>query len=114
MALVQCPECGQSVSSAAATCPQCAYPMHQSGTGAGRLNPKHTGRIITTERTGKGLKFQKLLAALLMFSGVITWIVGASDPRHKQQGVIVAGVCMVAFSLVWYLYIRAAAWWRHG
>ena len=33
MALIQCPECGQDVSDAAATCPGCAYPIASGSVG---------------------------------------------------------------------------------
>ena len=40
MALIECPECGRDVSSSAAACPSCAYPV---GTGTPPVPPRAVG-----------------------------------------------------------------------
>lgn len=107
MGLVRCPDCGGSVSTSAAVCPACGCPM------GGRLNPVHSGRVVTTEATGKGLKLQHILATLTLIAGVTMLMVGVqSEPAQEETAVI--GGLVAMFALGWLVLIRFLRWWRHG
>ena len=47
MALIECPECGREVSSSAAVCPECAYPV---GAGTPAVPPRAMKRLLTKQR----------------------------------------------------------------
>lgn len=129
MAMVQCPECGTSVGSAAAACPQCAYPISQSGLRAGKLQPVATGRVVTVEKTGKDIKLQMLLAKLLATVSALALLVGvgmfvvalnAKDGiNHESQiagGLLLAlgGLLGVVLGIILKWYVGAKRWWRHA
>lgn len=109
--LGSCPSCNADVSILAPACPRCGHPFHQSGLAAGHLKPRHTGQVVTTERTGKDLKAQGCLAALMLMAGLVTLIVGANA---RQEKAVLWGVLMLLVSIPWVLYVKAATWWRHG
>lgn len=108
MALVNCPECNTAVSSKASACPSCANPMNQSGLRAGRLDP-----VVAIEKTGKGLKLQRLLAFTLLFAGVVVGCVGF-NVQPLNQSLVTKGSVMFSAALGWLLIVRWKTWWRHG
>lgn len=111
MALINCPDCGVKVSSAAPACPHCGCPMHQSGMRTGKYNPRHTGQIVAVEQTGKGLKLQRAVAVLLLIVGFTVLFVGI---QTEAGGAMAWGAVMTGISLPWLTYVRLARWWRHG
>jgi hypothetical protein len=100
----------------AATCPQCAFPIHQSGLRAGRLNPSHSGRIVTTEKTGKGLKAQQLLAVCLLITSVtmLCFLASESSKGNDLDIRLAAWGLSTFISVCWLAYVSVAKWWRHG
>lgn len=44
MALMQCPECNRSVSTRAASCPGCGYPINDRG--AGSIDSNVAGKVV--------------------------------------------------------------------
>ena len=69
--LIECPECGREVSSKAAACPECAYPL---GSGKSRRLAHGGGG----SRGGGGLEVAKQLLGRTIFGGIllasgITW-----------------------------------------
>jgi hypothetical protein len=86
------------------------------------LNPIHTGRIVTTEKTAKSLKLQQLISTLLLLASV-TWllivIIGAMnreppDFRGNEGFSVAIAAVLFLLSLAWRIYVRIATWWRHG
>ena len=108
--LIACPACNASVSNAAPTCPKCGHPFVQSGFTHG-LNPRHTGQVVTIEKTGKGLKLAGVLGALVLIVSVVMVIVGLQEGSKDFPAIwIVLGV----LSLIWLLIVRVLTWWKHG
>jgi hypothetical protein len=99
------------VSEAAGACPRCAHPMNQSGVRVGRLNPVHTGRIVAIEKTGKWLKFQRLVSTLGTIAGIVVAIVGANKQNYMMLGFGMAGAVVCC---AWWIMVRILTWWRHG
>ena len=105
MALVDCPECGTKVSSAAFACPRCAFPMQQS-----TLKPTPTGQVVTTERTGKDLKAAGCFWGLLLVASVFVLISTAS----QQTVVTFLAWIATTVSLIALIRVKVLTWWRHG
>lgn len=101
MALVKCPECKREVSSAAAACPQCAYPLNSAGM---------RGKVLT-EQTGKKYKGQIVMSVLGLFLGVIIAIVGAATGLEPVTGL---GIFTCMACLAWLVTVKFLAWWQHG
>ena len=80
MALVKCPECGNQVSTAAASCPKCGAPIASPGI--------HTP-LATVQRTSKPLKAQGCLSTVVIFIGLA--VLGAGSPSGNRSGQAEAG-----------------------
>jgi len=99
MALIACPECGGQVSTSAATCPACGYPI----------------QAVTIEATGKKWKSMQLAGGLIMAVGVFG-IVGsclASMHRSEPTAGLPIAATVVALGLVLVAGGRLGAWWHH-
>jgi uncharacterized membrane protein YvbJ len=101
MALQNCSECGNEVSSKAATCPKCGNPI----TNAAQIHATDKP-VITTQATSKKFKGQQLLAAVLCCLGLIIQMVGGADTYW--------GAIVLLVGLVWFIVARVGAWWHHG
>ena len=108
MALRECFECGNSVSTKAISCPHCGAPV------SGARESRAAGAPLTTvQETSKKFKLHTLLA-LTAFFGAIGWMVvlsaqvGGADPGEFTRPIwlLVAGV-------VWYAITRVRIWWHH-
>src|SRR2546423_832594 len=114
--LIQCPTCGADCSSAAPACPKCGHPFHQSGfnaKGGAKLNPAHTGRVTTTEKTGKGLKLQLSIAAIGSLVGLTMLLLAQFGPKTSGSAPTVAATVLGIF-VVWLVIVKLKIWWRHG
>ena len=107
MALINCPECNQEVSSLASECPKCAYPI--SGGGSTQASG---GRVQTIEKTGKKYKLQKMLSSILIIAGVIAIALAASG--IGQVGSLSYYWLMLVIGIVWYAITSFCSWWHHG
>lgn len=94
MALIDCPECGREVSSSAATCPECAYPLTTS--------PGITARTVLAEppRDPWWKVFMPLAARI--FVGMI--LIGVGMDEGEITGII--GGLIIGGSAI-------PAWYRH-
>ncbi len=72
MALINCSECGNQVSSIAASCPKCGAPITSVTTKD--FNVIGT-QITTVQETSKKLKLHVLIAVFLIFMGIIFAII---------------------------------------
>lgn len=92
MALFNCPECGEEVSSSAASCPKCAFPIAQMTTPA-------SAEFLATAKERKRARLKKslLIGALLVSVGfIIMWFAGEK--------------AMLAFFTLSYLFLRVRKW----
>ena len=93
MALVQCSECGNSVSENATMCPYCGNP----------INTAHT----TIEKTSKKYKGQQAGGCALSIFGVLIAASGTAE------GGTIGGI-MIVVGLIMYFGSKVEAWWHHG
>jgi len=101
VALINCSECGNQVSSLAANCPKCGNPV------ATRAETIAAGtQVTTTQQTAKKFKRHMLIGGAICCLGVVL-VVSKSDYSPMGGLVFVAG-------LVWYLVARSRAWWNNG
>lgn len=100
MSIIKCIECGHRVSSRALSCPNCGNPIQMEN------DVIDAPPVITTQATGKGLKLNQALAAILMIVGLVA--IWDSDPIAR----LVAYASML-IGLVWYVAVRVMVWWRH-
>ena len=114
MPLVNCPDCGAGVSSLASSCPGCARPLQQSGLAPGKLNPVHTGRIVTIEKTGKGPKLLGALCFWALATSAAVLIYGLTPKGHKHQGTVFIGALGTMLAIAGLVIVRVLKWWRHG
>jgi hypothetical protein len=98
MALIECDECGATVSDKA--CIKCGAPLNTGMVPLARAD----GKVITTQQTGKKYKGLQLFGAALMCAGVVSGTV--KEP-------IIAG-SLLLIGLVIYLGARLCTWWNHG
>ena len=91
--LTSCAECGNQVSTLAATCPKCGAPVN--------LKP------TTIERTSKSIKAQQLLAFLLLAVGIVVAFIGSA-------GAAAVGALIFIIGAVWLIVVAVMAWWKNG
>jgi len=107
MALINCPECKNQVSSTASSCPKCGAPIAGS-TGAGTP-------LTTTQLTSKRLKMQVVFSALTFWIGLI-WlifaIVAASQGNASDGAPVVPGI-ITFIGAVWGITTKLRIWWHH-
>jgi uncharacterized membrane protein YvbJ len=100
MALIDCGECGNQVSSMAATCPKCGNPI------AARAETIAAGtQVTTTQQTAKKFKQSMLIGGALCCLGVVLMVSDNLKPH---------GLVTFMAGLIWYLVARARAWWNNG
>ena len=69
---------------------------------------------VTIEKTGKGIKFQQMLAWITLLFGVGLCVVGHSDQNAVGMTETAAnGYATVASALVWMMFLRMIRWWCH-
>lgn len=101
MALIQCTECNNEVSSLATACPKCGAPIAFAAGGAPAFSATH---VTPIEQTGKRYKGQMLIASLVCAGGVVLAIAGSPA----------IGLAALVIGVVWYFIARFGAWWDHG
>lgn len=72
MALITCPECGNSVSDKAEKCPQCAYPINKSNI---TIHPPNNIKTEVVVKPKEGCFLQTLNAGCMIVA-VILGIIG--------------------------------------
>ena len=71
MTLINCPECGKSISDKAPACPTCGAPTAQS------LSSPGTAKTI--EMTSKRLKLNEIIATIFVLLGLLLFILGIAS-----------------------------------
>lgn len=128
MPLLNCPDCGQQVSTRAKACPKCAYPINPSVRPAAVPRPPPpTPRaapppavliaappVQTIERTSKALKGQVLASALLAIAGMfMTCATRAAPAQDRIPAIGQFGALLFVGGIVWFIVTRIRIWWHH-
>ena len=106
MALINCPECGNQVSSAAPTCPKCGVPIATAAESQAAGTP-----IQTVQETSKKFKIHSLLSISIFCIGVIwafTAVSSGDDPTASPTANL-----MMVIGLIWFIVNRFRIWWHH-
>ncbi len=107
MALMNCPECNNQVSSTAASCPHCGAPIAEA------IGRKAPGAPLTTiQGTSKRLKLHVILSSIVFWIGVVWLIVGINTAKEGEQSSAVP-VIFLLVGVVWYVVTRYRIWWHH-
>lgn len=103
MALMNCTECDNQVSSAAANCPHCGVAI------AGAREASAAGaQLVTIQETSKKLKLQTLISVAVVIVGVV-WAMGQSE-SSEPSGI---PAILIFSGLVWFIVTRIRIWWHH-
>ena len=106
--MIQCPDCGKSISSHAVACPECGRPMK-----SGAEHVKVDG-TVTTQSTSKKIKAFGCLFAVMIPIGMIVAmaectnadVVGQPSSHAISATILTVGICGV-------LATKIAKWWFH-
>jgi hypothetical protein len=102
MPLVQCSECGASVSSAAAACPKCGAPPPAVHAATG-------GTLTTTQQTSKRLKLH-IVGGLLLTSVCATALVRQVQAQPSEKvGFPVVWIAGAVAGIGWLVSVRRSA-----
>lgn len=104
MALINCNECNNQISSNAASCPQCGNPLTSAKESKGSGT-----QLYTQQETSKRLKLHSLFAIIAICASVV-WIIGIDDPEPQAKS---GPVLLFIAGFIWYLITRARIWWHH-
>ncbi len=88
MALIDCPECGRQVSSIAAACPECAYPVAAKATPPAPQQARAGGEP-PKERWWK--LALSIVARLVLGMGLVGAGLGEDEPSGVVGGLVIAG-----------------------
>lgn len=108
MALIQCSDCGNKVSTAAVSCPKCGAPVSGADEAIAAGAP-----LTTTQFTSKKIKTHQLVAVLLIIIGGI-WLAVAAGQDARSEGAGAMPMLVIFIGMVWYLVARIRTWWHHG
>ena len=104
MAMIQCPECGRSVSSNAVACPDCGNPIANAN--ANTINMQH----VTIEKTNKSLKAQGCLFAFVTLIGVIVLFIGLGKENNFLRAI---GGLISLGGVIGIIITKMKIWWNH-
>lgn len=107
MALIQCSECGEEISSKATACIHCGNPIKPLPTETFepvRVATQGTD-VVTVQATGQGPKVVQLIGVLIIVLGVMSCM---------SDGSVVGSGYFSLLGLLVYAGGRFAGWWRHG
>jgi hypothetical protein len=113
MALIKCPECGNEVSSVAASCPKCAYPI---------ASAPIKDKTVLIEQTSKHIKRQKAIVAGMIFGGLgvnIIFVNCLASSQTSTQYVFYGiasslGLLVLIIGIISGIVIKINSWWHHG
>lgn len=106
MALINCAECGESISDKASACPKCGAPVTTCAVSADTL--------VTTQLTGKRLKMHVALSYLLMIIGAILCFSMPFVFQKLSTPIFWYGFGMFTIGLLAMAVTRIRIWWGHG
>jgi uncharacterized membrane protein YvbJ len=106
MALINCPECGATISDQAISCPRCAFPLQNNVS----QESDEDDNVQTIQQTSKKLKSQELVWIVLTFLGFILLLLGVFN---GDSGLLQVGFISTIVGAILYFIIRAKIWWHH-
>jgi len=112
MALIQCPECTNTVSNTAAACPKCGAPIALAASEHRSIGTP----VSTIQQTSKRLKTHAIFSTLFWLVGLI-WIIGAmasasNSPEAPEAGVGIP-ILLLIIGMIWYFVTKFRIWWHH-
>lgn len=105
MSLISCPECSNQVSSMAAACPNCAYPIANPASRVSDDRQLDGHRVVTIEQTSKTFKGIQAAGIACICASFVACSAGAG--AHGSVTLLILG-------LMWLVGGRIAAWWFNG
>lgn len=99
MALINCPECSNTVSTLATTCPHCGIPLAQI--------PGKNLKIV--QHKNKRLKKEMMMAVVTMMVG-IAWLVAVKNMDNPESPTIPA--LIIEIGAIWFLVAKMGLWWH--
>jgi len=101
MVLINCPECSNQVSTAAASCPKCGAPIASQSIGT---------PLATIQQTSKQLKVHIIFSSLAFWIGLF-WFIFALASEQQTSSII--AIILLIVGMVWYLATKIRIWWHH-
>jgi hypothetical protein len=101
MALIECQECSNMVSSRAKNCPKCGAPITED------YDPKST----TVELTSKNLKKWLLFTTLFFIASFTLFFVGLFGSNNFLT---IVGIICAIISLIGMIVTKIRIWWNHS
>ena len=108
MALIQCPECSNTVSNTAAACPHCGAPIALAAAERVAIGTP----LATIQETSKRLKVHILFAALFWWVGVI-WVIVAMNSGEAPSASTGIAFLLLFVGAIWYFTTKIRIWWHH-
>lgn len=70
---------------------------------------------VTVENTGKGIKFQQILAWLTMLFGAGLWMAGSTEPGAAAgpTETLKNAYMTMGGAAAWMVVLRVLRWWHH-
>lgn len=105
MALINCEECNNKVSSKAKSCPKCGAPIASASEtiAAGT-------QIDTVQETSKKFKLHSIISITLIIFGLVFILPVLGSPNAD---VPLTPFFMTSIGIVWYIINRFRIWWHH-
>lgn len=104
MALSNCQECGNEVSTFAASCPRCGAPVAAQGAGT---------PLSTIQLTSKRLKVHMIVSALAFWIGLIWYVIPVVQGRDPDPSRNPVAVILLVIGIAWYIITKLRIWWHH-
>ena len=108
MALIQCPECSNTVSNTAAACPHCGAPIALAAAERVAIGTP----VSTVQETSKRLKVHILYSALFWWVGVV-WVIVAMNAAEGPSASAAVGFLLLFVGAIWYFATKFRIWWHH-
>lgn len=108
MALINCPDCNNQVSTSAVACPQCGAPIAEA-----KQAQAAGSQLTTTQETSKKLKLHTLISALLVAFGFMFLVLTAGVNKANGGEPSVFPAIMMTVGLIWFVVTKFRIWWHH-
>jgi len=108
MALINCPDCNQQVSTNAVSCPKCGAPVAKAREFEAAGSP-----LTTTQETSKKLKLHTVFSSVLVIIGFMVLVLSAGVNKSNGGEPSVIPPIMVGVGVVWFIVTKVKIWWHH-
>ena len=107
VALINCEECGASVSDKAHHCIKCGAPVAiaKESIAAG-------AELSTVQETSKKLKLNTLFASILFWGGIIS-VFNTASPLEVGSDPPILATLSIMVGAIWYIVTKFRVWWHH-